>query len=337
MLIMLGILLFVVLPGAVVAGIARSVYLEYRPDRIPILLYHRLLSQADAEAGRVPDEEMIWTSYDTSFAEQMAYLHREGYTTLDFDDYLSIRAGQMPMPAKPVMVTFDDGYLSTYLMGFPVLKHYGHKATVFVALEPDQHTARQVAGFDGFVSAEQIRSMSDDGISIQSHTLTHCILTELDDEAVGHELNESRRRLMEITGRPVDHIAIPRAGHSRRIRRLVKEAGYRTACCNNKGSANGRSDPLALPRMVIERDMSIEDFAACLRPRAGVTLRIIGGLKRIPERVGGARFARRVRDILYVRPLRPIFRTRSLKKLVALAGVLYLAGAALFVWRLVAS
>ena len=55
MLIMLGILLFVVLPGAVVAGIARSVYLEYRPDRIPILLYHRLLSQADAEAGRVPD------------------------------------------------------------------------------------------------------------------------------------------------------------------------------------------------------------------------------------------------------------------------------------------
>ena len=176
MLIMLGILLFVVLPGAVVAGIARSVYLEYRPDRIPILLYHRLLSQADAEAGRVPDEEMIWTSYDTSFAEQMAYLHREGYTTLDFDDYLSIRAGQMPMPAKPVMVTFDDGYLSTYLMGFPVLKHYGHKATVFVALEPDQHTARQVAGFDGFVSAEQIRSMSDDGISIQSHTLTHCII-----------------------------------------------------------------------------------------------------------------------------------------------------------------
>lgn len=330
----LGILIFWVTPALVALWLTRCVCMEYRRDRIPILLYHRLLRKADADAGRVPDNEMIWVSYDASFAEQMQYLREAGYTTLDLDDYVKIRSGQRPLPDKPVIVTFDDGYLSSYTLAYPVLKENGQKAVIFAVLEPDDHSLRQVKGVDSFVSPEQIREMSDNGISIQSHTLTHCILSEVSDDQARYELEESRRRLETITGRSVCHIAIPRAGYSRRIRRLVEAAGYKTACCNNKGSASGLANLLALPRIVIERDMTLEDFKRCLTPGAALMLRIVGNIKRIPERIGGGRFARRVRDILYIKPLQPLFETRNLKRIVLLVALLYVLGCILFTWYL---
>lgn len=331
---LLGILFFMALPLALLAEVLRCFYLEHRGDRIPILLYHRLLSKADADAGRVPDNEMIYVSYDTRFAEQMRYLHDAGYTTLDFDDYLKIRAGTMRAPPKPVIVTFDDGYLSNYTMAFPALRANGQKAVIYVAPEPDDYTRKLVEGVDGFLSPEQMRELAANGVAIQSHTLTHCVLSELDEARAMHELTESRRRLQEITGRPVEHIAIPRSGYSRRVRRLVEAAGYRTCCCNNKGSTNLQSDPLSLPRFVIERDMSIEDFKHCLRPRTAAVLRIIGNLKRIPERIGGSSFATKLRNLLYVGPLQVLFRTRNLKRLIVVGGLAYLAGCVAFFWHL---
>jgi peptidoglycan/xylan/chitin deacetylase (PgdA/CDA1 family) len=331
----LGCVVFIAIPAAVVLWVACGVAQEYRRDRIPILLYHRLLSRSAAVQGLVPDDEMVWVSYDTVFAQQMEYLRHAGYTTLDFDDYVRIRGGEQPLPTRAVLVTLDDGYESAYTMAFPVLKSLGMKATVFVAPEPDEHTRQLVAGVDGFLNPAQMREMADNGISIQSHTLTHCILSEMDDAAVTHELLESRRRISDITGRPVEHLAVPRAGYSRRVRRRVAEAGYKTACCNNKGTSNGRSDPLALPRIVIERDMSVEDFARCLTPRSSAMLRIVGNIKRIPEYVGGVGFAQAVRGLLYRGPLRPLFETRALKRMVAVFALLYLGGSVWFIWRLV--
>lgn len=332
-----GMVLFIGVPALLICWILYCVCLEYRTDRIPIILYHRLISKEAALKGEVPDEEMVWASYDMSFAKQMKYLHEKQYTPLDFDDYLKIRSGEAALPRKPIIITFDDGYLSTYTMAYPIMKKYAHKATIFVALEPDEHTRRQVDGIDDFLSSQQMRDMARNGISFQSHTLTHCILTELEDERVLYELTESSHRLSEITDLSVQHVAIPRAGYNRRIKRLVKKAGYRTACCNNKGSSNGLSDAFALPRIVIERDMTVRDFARCLTPRSSAVLRILGTIKRIPEFIGGARFARRIRDILYAEALRPVLQTRSLKWLMVVGAIFYGLGCILFVWNLMTS
>jgi peptidoglycan/xylan/chitin deacetylase (PgdA/CDA1 family) len=330
----LGYIVFGVLPLLAVIIVAWFVYLEHRRDRIPILLYHRLIAKSDAEKGLVPDTEMIWVSYDTRFAEQMDYLKAGGFTTIDLDDYLAIRSGRMPPPEKPVLVTFDDGYLSNYKLAYPALKRNGQKAVIFVPPEPDEYTRNIVRGVDGFLNADQMRELVAGGVAIESHTLTHCVLNELDDETAMHELTESKRRLAEITGRPVEHVAIPRAGYSRRIRRLVERAGYRTACCNNKGSATGWSDPLALPRIVIERDMSLEDFARALSPRGALALRVVGNLTRIPEFLGGSGFARKVRRVLYGSPLGPLFETRNLRRVILAAGLLYCLAGTLFWGRI---
>ncbi len=335
MLIWLGGVCFVIAPLMVGAILAWFVYVEHRSDRVPVLLYHRLISRAAADRGDVLDDEMIWASYDTNFGEQMDYLAGAGYTTLDMDDYLAIREGRQEMPERPVILTFDDGYLSNYRYGYPAIKRNGLKAVIFVPLEPDEHTREITAKYkDDFLTAEQMRELSDNGVSIQSHTLTHCVLTDLDDDAAMFELTESRRRLAEITGKSVDHLAIPRAGYNRRLVRLVGEAGYRTACCNRKGSATGLSDLLGLPRVVVERDMSIEDFARSLRPKTAVMLRVIGNLKRIPILLGGSHGAGALRKLLYSDALRPIFRTANLKRLVAVFALLYAGGALAFVWYL---
>ena len=307
-------ILLLALSASVLGWLAVAFYLEHRSDRIPILLYHRLVRKADVEAGLVADEEPVWASYDSVFAAQMDRLHSEGWTTLDFDDYLRIRSGEAQLPPRPVLVTFDDGYLSNYTLAYPVLRRNGQKATIFVALEPDAETRDLVAGLDGFLTPDQMKEMSENGISIQSHSLTHPILTELPAHAVDFELAESRRRLEAITGRPVRHLAIPRAGYSRRIRSQARAQGYTTVCCNNKGTSTGLSDPLALPRIVIDRDMGPDEVLRALEPRSGFLLRIVGNVKRIPERLGGVRFAQRVRALLYHGPLRQLFTTQNLKR-----------------------
>jgi peptidoglycan/xylan/chitin deacetylase (PgdA/CDA1 family) len=331
-----GLILFGALPAVLGLEILRYIFLEHRRDRIPILLYHRLVSWSAVREGRIPDDEMIWVSYDTRFAEQMQYLKDAGFTTLDMDDYLAIRAKKMPRPAKPVIVTFDDGYLSVFTLAFPVLRSHGQKATFFVVPQPDPRDREVFKGLDDFLVPAQMREMADAGMSIQSHTVTHCVLNELDDEHAWFELTESRKQIAEITGRPVDHIAIPCAGYSRRIQRMVSRAGYRTACCNNKGTANAWSNPLALPRIVIERDMTVADFTRCLSPQGAVMLRITGNLKRLPERLGGARFAIWMRNLLYRGPWGALFVTRNLKKVIAALALVYAACGLLFWWYLLA-
>lgn len=333
----LGVALFVVAPVLILAAVLRCAWLEYRPDRVPILLYHRLISREAAQRGEVPDEEMIYVSYDTVFEQQMSYLSQAGFTTLDLDDFIAIRAGRMPRPVKPILITFDDGYESNYTLAYPVLRRLGMKATIFVATDPDEYTRCLVKGVDGFLSESQMRELSENGVSIQSHTLTHCVLSELDEAVAMRELTESRRRLAEITGRPVNHLAIPRSGYSRRVRRWVGAAGYLTACGNHKGTACFQSDVFCLPRIVIERDTTVQDFARALTPSNALVLRIIGNLKRIPECVAGPRFAERLRDILYAGPFRPLFQTRNLVRLAGLAALLYALAGLGFVWHLLAS
>lgn len=334
MTIFLGLAFFYLAPAAIIAAVAYWFMLEHRKDRVPILLYHRFISRADVESGRAVDDEMIWAAYDDVFSGQMEYLAKSGYTTLDMDDYLAVQQGSMPRPAKPVVITFDDGYLSNYTLAFPALKRWGHKAVIYVAPEPDEYSRKLVAGRDDWLNAEQMREMTAAGIAIESHTLTHCVLNELSDDGIRYELMESRRRLTDMTQRPVRHLAIARAGHSRRVRRIVAETGYLTACCNAKGSANRGSDLLALPRFVVERDTSVGDFARLLTPGTGAVLRVIGNLKRIPEWIGGSGFAGRVRRALYRPPFGALFETRRLKYIVAFCAASYAAGAAFFTWRL---
>ena len=101
----------------------------------------------------------------SDFSTQMAYLINNGYIPITPDELESGLNGEIELPEKPVLITFDDGYDDNYLNAFPILKGYGIRATIFVV--------PAFVGKKNYLTWEQIKEMSDNGISIQSHNLNH--------------------------------------------------------------------------------------------------------------------------------------------------------------------
>ena len=87
---------------------------------VPVLMYHHV----SPAAGAV-------TVSPAHFADQMAMLAREGYTTLSARAFSEYLAGK-PVPAKSVMLTFDDGYLDNWVHAHPVLAKHGFTALGFL-------------------------------------------------------------------------------------------------------------------------------------------------------------------------------------------------------------
>src|SRR5687767_3268867 len=100
---------------AILAQAAISLATETGRHRVPVLLYHRLLERARVQRGEIDDPERVYVAYDTSFADQMRFLKNEGYTALSLDEYMAWRGGEATLPPKPILVTFDDGFMSNYL------------------------------------------------------------------------------------------------------------------------------------------------------------------------------------------------------------------------------
>jgi peptidoglycan/xylan/chitin deacetylase (PgdA/CDA1 family) len=272
---------------------------EYRRDRVPALLYHRLISRAHAPVGKPRSFDRSYVTYDTVFAKQMAYLHEERYTTISLDEFLSYREGRSPLPPKPIMITFDDGFASNYHYAFPVLKKYRMTATIFATPDPTCDNFKKYASTDKALSPAQMREMSKDGISIHSHGMTHRYLTELVPEMIRWELVESKRALEGMLGTAVSYLAIPSGAYNRTVRKIAKETGYRAVFCMLKGTNNKNSDPYALRRLVVGRDLTIEDFGRMLSPATALYLRLESALQNVLLRFLGPGGLDALRDLIY--------------------------------------
>src|SRR5215471_2308512 len=90
---------FLIVSGFLLAGgglfvlsyVVYSVLQEFRADRVPALLYHRLISSHGIGTNQAAGYDRSYVTFDTAFADQMAHLHREGYTTISLDDFLAYR------------------------------------------------------------------------------------------------------------------------------------------------------------------------------------------------------------------------------------------------------
>jgi peptidoglycan/xylan/chitin deacetylase (PgdA/CDA1 family) len=215
-----------------------------RPIRPAVLLYHRIAPVTS------PADPLCVTP--EQFDAQMRYLAEMGFTT---------DAPKCPaaLPAKPVVITFDDGYLDTYSTAFPILQRYGLTATVFI-----------VSGCIGATSDawgpptpaplltwSQIDEMSRAGISFQSHTRTHPDLTRCRDAVALSELAGSRAEIEDHVGRAVNALAYPFGRFDARVLGLAERAGYRIAWAAGR-AAQG---PFSTERFQISSKDSMASFA----------------------------------------------------------------------------
>jgi peptidoglycan/xylan/chitin deacetylase (PgdA/CDA1 family) len=134
-----------------------------RQVRLPILMYHYV---EPLPAGADELRQGL-TVRPEDFAAQMAYLHAQGYVTLNLYDLVEALAHGRQLPERAVVVTFDDGYRGLYTYALPVMQQYGFTGTVFVI------TQLMDEGFPQYLTWEQAEALYAQGWKIEPHTKTH--------------------------------------------------------------------------------------------------------------------------------------------------------------------
>src|SRR5947209_7822117 len=209
-----------------------------------------------------PQDPRMEVSRET-FRQQMRYLAMTGYNVIPLRDlYDYVTGKRASLPKNAIVVTIDDGWRSTYTEVFPEMKRYGFPFTVFVYPNIIGQTSRALTW-------KQIREMSDAGVDIESHSLTHPFLTrrrhtDLDQRAyanwLSRELIDSKRMIEHATGKPVLFIAYPFGDYDHYLVDNVGRAGYEAALTCEAGKVRRGSDPLRMRRMVVEKKMDFVSF-----------------------------------------------------------------------------
>jgi peptidoglycan/xylan/chitin deacetylase (PgdA/CDA1 family) len=217
---------------------------------LSILMYHQV--------GRFAAMRTHRANYCDAgrFARQMAFLDAAGFRVLDIDSALACLRGEQSMPARAVVLTFDDAYVNFIEHALPVLRRHGFPAVVYAIsawLGRRMNWARPEPGRPQpqLMTAAQLLEIRAAGITVGSHGATHAKLGELEPDAQRRELADSRAALEDALGEAVEHLCYPFGSFDRSAVTLAAEIGYRSATTCLRGAATPRDHPLVLPRKAI--------------------------------------------------------------------------------------
>ncbi len=227
------ILLRLVIAVLLVLGFCAAVVIV-PPSGIPVLNYHQINDV---------DENLLTVS-TAEFETQMTWLEEHGYHTITAAELADALEGRGSLPNRPVLITFDDGYIDNYTCAFPILKKHGMKATIFIISE-------YVSLYPNYLTWEQLLEMQAHGIEFGSHTVDHNVLTELSKNSINHELADSKQTLESRLGRRVEFLAYPCGYTNEDIKARVSAAGYRAAFTVDLGNTHVGDDLYALNRVPI--------------------------------------------------------------------------------------
>lgn len=221
---------------------------------VPILEYHQADYLRGNALGLLPMQ----------FEEEVKWLSAHGYHTIDFQQlYAAFYLGH-PLPEKPVLLTFDDGYESVYRKVYPLLKKYKEKATIFMI--------SKYVGLHGtwdMLTENELKTMEESGlVDVESHTATHPNLANASVDETRFQIRESTRELEAITGHAIQFFCYPSGKFNEFTIQQLQANGYLLAVTQGHERACLKQGPYSLHRMVIHQGMPLEDFTQCLTREA---------------------------------------------------------------------
>lgn len=200
---------------------------------VPVLNYHQ-----------VNDKNFSPLTFQVDhFRKQMDYLKANGYNTITMDQLDAYLTKNAPLPKKPVLITFDDGYQDNYENAFPILKERGFKATIFMIADNIDKPR--------FLSSNELKELDANGIAIESHTFSHKPLTTLSDSQVKEELSKSRAILGSLLHKDIKYLAYPEGKVNDHVVAMAKENGYSLAFTVGPGNTKRGETLQRLSRMPI--------------------------------------------------------------------------------------
>jgi len=204
--------------------------------KIPVICYHSINKDPSGKSPIIISPE--------KFRQHLQTIKDNGYTTLTMSQFNDYIFGDKPIPEKSVLLTFDDGYMDNYTNAFPILKEFNMNATVFVI-------SSYLDG-DIYMSPSNIKEMSDYGIDIESHTVSHLRLSELSYEQQFNELKNSKQTIEKITGKPVISIAYPEGKYNEDTTKAVLETGYSMGFTIDRGYVGIGDNSTLLSRLCVD-------------------------------------------------------------------------------------
>jgi poly-beta-1,6-N-acetyl-D-glucosamine N-deacetylase len=188
-----------------------------RLTKVPVIMYHDVLTEQQVFFDITPE----------NLRRDFELIRENNLTPITLDQLVvHLRTG-LPLPEKPILLTFDDGYVGHYQSVYPLLKEYGYPAvfSLFTGKLDGSIVGRST------VTWEQVREMAANPlVTIAAHSLTHpSDLTKVPDDQIRREVTESKRILEERLGMPIRYFTYPEGHYDARVAELVEAAGYQAA------------------------------------------------------------------------------------------------------------
>jgi peptidoglycan/xylan/chitin deacetylase (PgdA/CDA1 family) len=252
--------------------------------RIPILMYHSI-----SESRRSRHAYFHTATSPARFAEHMGYLAGNGYRAVALTDALSLLTGrQAPQAAKPVVITFDDGYRDFHTHAFPILAQHQFTANVFL---PTAYIGDRRKNFNGAecLTWAEVRELHAAGVEFGSHTVTHTRLRELALADVEGELRRSKETIEDKLGAPVSCFSYPYAfpetlrSFVAALRNTLMRCEYRVGVSTLVGAATPADDRFFLRRLPVN---SLDDLAL-FRAKLEGGYDWLRGLQRLKKSLDG--------------------------------------------------
>ena len=237
---------------ALVAALAAAASTHAAPAStpVPILMYH-VLAPPPASA---PYPELYVRPSD--FRAQVRWLKAHGYQAVTLAQMWAAWHGRVALPRKPIVFSFDDGYLSDVRVALPVLRTAGWRGV----LNLEVNNLVPVWG----TRPAGVRKLIHAGWEIDAHTITHPDLTTVDSARLRHEVAGSRADIRRMFHVPVDFFCYPSGRYDSAVVAAVRAAGYEGATTTQPGVARPDGDPFTLPRIRVNGSDGVRGLAAKL-------------------------------------------------------------------------
>lgn len=184
---------------------------------VPVLCYHHIRLPK-------PGQSETFKSYSVSpaqFAELMKTLKDSGYQTILPNQLYDYLVHDGPLPAKPIMLTFDDTDEEQFSIAWPEMKQYGFKGVFFIMTVSINRPR--------YMTTEQLKQLSEDGNAVESHTWDHHMVTKYQGEDWEKQLVQPKKKIEEITGKTANYFAYPFGLWNRAAFPELSKAGYKMA------------------------------------------------------------------------------------------------------------
>lgn len=208
------------------------------PVRVPILMYHYVEVPTDPK-------DTLRRSLDvfpSTFESQLSTLLSHGYTPIFMKDLASHFEGKQQLPAKPIILTFDDGYRDFYTDAYPILQKYHVKATNYVI--------SGFLGYPNYMTKDQVQAISSSGlVEVAAHTVHHVYLKDQKPDVIEREMVESKVALEQLINTSVINFAYPYGALDENAVQLASRSGFSTAVSTKPGIEQSRNERFILPRL----------------------------------------------------------------------------------------